>query len=858
LSLIRRSYTIYICGVLSRLTAGERRGITDWEAANVRFQCPHCKGLVAIDDSDIGMAVACGHCGNAVAAPISRFSPGAVIGDCVIIKELGEGGMGMVYLAHQISLDRPAALKVLHSQFSEDRLYIGDFIKEARSAARLNHPNIVQAYAVGEDEGVYYFAMEFVEGSTLKDVLTHGGRIVVERALQIGMEMAKALDFAWTNQRLVHRDIKPDNIILTGAGGVKLADLGLARIAGDVREESAEELFGTPQYISPEQLLGKPGNNRSDIYSLGATLYHAVTGQFPFNGDTATDIARAHLMEQLTPPSKAVPSIPKDVSQVIEAMLAKRPQHRYADAAELTQDLERLMRGEKPLRQVMPGSQTPIDLFGEEEKESSPAAELSVDKTIVAPQLASELREAKAAAKATRAPGAPAAAAAKGTEAPESKLKGAKARPATKFSVSGDMKRPASGVFSKPATQTGLSPTATGAKRGADPRKTGTGLRAPTGVVTRGTPPAPAKGKNKGLLVGLVVAAVVLVVIVIAVAAVLLKGGDKKPTPPTADPASAPQGDSLAEVMKMVKEEKPADAILRKIKTLQVGIKDPAKAKELEALAGSVLEIEIRTLRDVVHKKELAEWERRSEKLAIEYERWKVEELQREKDAEAQAKKAREEAQKEAQKQEFIAQMGKEQERTRWEAVELCRKDDYVQAKLLFAPMAASNAPSFPDLTNEYRTWAGDKIKCIECAQKVYDGIRSSKDKLKDEKFKVPNKAGTPRVEYIGMRDITVVFVEFEYVNNQKMTKVKERLKVPLDQVSSPQLWLLYGKLCEVEGVAAADRDFQFGGYLVARGEYLKTGKDKLVASGKDEEIKGMLAEIELMSASPNARDAGK
>jgi hypothetical protein len=263
-------------------------------------------------------------------------------------------------------------------------------------------------------------------------------------------------------------------------------------------------------------------------------------------------------------------------------------------------------------------------------------------------------------------------------------------------------------------------------------------------------------------------------------------------------------------------------------------------------------------LRDVVRKKELADWERRSVRLAEVYQERLAAEKKAEEDARIAAGKAAEEARKEAKKQDFIAQMQKQQDESRWAAVESCRKDDYRQAAVRFAPMAELRNPDFPDLTNEYRAWAGDKIKCIEYAQKVYEGIRRSKDKLKDERFRVPGKQGVPRVEYISLREVTVVFVEFEYVKNEKITKVKERLKIPLDQISAPQLWGLFGKLCELDGVTAADRDLQFGAYLVARAEYLKTAKDKLIASGKDEEIKNMLAEIELMVENPNARDAGK
>ena len=261
----------------------------------MRFQCSHCAGILAIDDCQPGEAVACGHCGSAVAVPATRVSTGAVIGDFVIREKLGEGGMGSVYLAHQISLDRAAALKILHPRYGGDAGYIQQFLREARAAAALNHPHIVQAYAVGDDDGLFYFAMEYVRGSTLKQVLMHGGRLVPERALQIAQQVASALDFAWQHQGLIHRDIKPDNIILTDDGTVKLADLGLARKMTDIASDGTQELYGTPQYISPEQLLGYAGDNRSDIYSFGATLYHALTGRFPFQGSDPGDIAQRHL-----------------------------------------------------------------------------------------------------------------------------------------------------------------------------------------------------------------------------------------------------------------------------------------------------------------------------------------------------------------------------------------------------------------------------------------------------------------------------------------------------------------------------------------------------------------------------------
>ena len=166
----------------------------------MRFQCSNCLSIVAIDDSESGQAVACGNCSQVIVVPMARTAPGAVISDFVIEKELGKGGLATVYLAHQISLDRSVALKILHQQYADDAEFIIDFIREARAAAQLNHPNIVQAHAVGEENGIHFFAMEYVQGTTLKNVLAHSGRLVVDRALMICREIATALDFAWKNK----------------------------------------------------------------------------------------------------------------------------------------------------------------------------------------------------------------------------------------------------------------------------------------------------------------------------------------------------------------------------------------------------------------------------------------------------------------------------------------------------------------------------------------------------------------------------------------------------------------------------------------------------------------------------------
>ncbi len=315
----------------------------------MNFQCPFCQAIVCIDNSDLGADVQCGQCGEVTTAPASRVSSGVVIGnDFIILEEIGRGGMGIVYLAHQISLERPAALKILSPKYANNSEFIVSFIKEARAAAKLNHPHIVQAYAVGEEDGIYFFAMENIDGETMKAVLKRETLIPIDKALVIIQQIAEALDYAWKEQKLIHRDIKPDNIMITKSGRAKLADLGLARVAGEIEDSEKDEVMGTPQYISPEHLTGSPMDARSDIYSLGATFYHFITGRFPFTGSTAVEIARKHVEEPLESPRKVNPAIPESVAQIIIKMMQKSPDGRYQTPEELVEDLRLVRRGKTP------------------------------------------------------------------------------------------------------------------------------------------------------------------------------------------------------------------------------------------------------------------------------------------------------------------------------------------------------------------------------------------------------------------------------------------------------------------------------------------------------------------------------
>jgi len=269
-----------------------------------------------------------------------------------ILGKLGAGAMAIVYKAEQLSLNRTVAIKVLPKRFSENPEYVERFYKEGQAAGKLNHNNIVQAFDVGEAGGYHYFVMEYVEGKTLYDDLAAGKVSNEEEALDIIIQVAHALAHAHA-RGLIHRDVKPKNIMIDTAGVVKLADMGLARLTTDIKAAQTEagKAYGTPYYIAPEQIRGEIDiNGRADIYGLGATFYHLVTGRVPFMADDPTDVMRKHLREQLIPPDHINTSLSAGISEVIEVMMAKRKEERYNNAEELLADLEAVRDGQSPLR----------------------------------------------------------------------------------------------------------------------------------------------------------------------------------------------------------------------------------------------------------------------------------------------------------------------------------------------------------------------------------------------------------------------------------------------------------------------------------------------------------------------------
>lgn len=267
-----------------------------------------------------------------------------------ILGKLGAGAMATVYKAKQISLDRTVAIKVLPPKFASNPQFIERFYAEGRAAAQLNHPNIVQAFDVGRAGDLYYFVMEHVDGRTVYDDIVKHKRFSEAEALDIIIQIAEALDHAHA-KGLIHRDVKPKNVMITREGVAKLADMGLARAISDkeVAEAEAGKAFGTPYYISPEQIRGeKEIGPPADIYSLGATLYHMVTGSVPFDGKNPSAVMHKHLKADLVAPDHVNPKLSAGISEVIEMMMAKNPAKRYRSCADLLLDLRQVRKGETP------------------------------------------------------------------------------------------------------------------------------------------------------------------------------------------------------------------------------------------------------------------------------------------------------------------------------------------------------------------------------------------------------------------------------------------------------------------------------------------------------------------------------
>lgn len=324
-------------------------------------------------------------------APLSETDlSGRQLADFHLLRRLGKGAMAEVYLAEQGRLKRRVAVKILKPELASDRTYLQRFQLEAQAAASLVHANIVQIYEVGCVDMLHFIAQEYVQGQNLRDYTARHGPADLPHALSIMRQVAAALAKA-AEQGVVHRDIKPENIMLTAGGEVKVADFGLARLTREVAETDLTQVgitLGTPLYMSPEQVEGKPLDPRSDIYSFGVTCYYMLTGTPPFSAETALGVAIQHLKKQPQPLESLRPDLPAALCRIVHQMLAKDPARRFASARELLRELRRVQ----------------IEHFGDDWPEDLPswdslAAELPPDPRAAATQELSDLMKTMAQAR---------------------------------------------------------------------------------------------------------------------------------------------------------------------------------------------------------------------------------------------------------------------------------------------------------------------------------------------------------------------------------------------------------------------------------------------------------------------------
>lgn len=306
-----------------------------------------------------------------------------------VLEQIGAGGMAIVYKAKDLLLNRTVTIKVLREQFLSDEEFIRRFRREAQSAASLSHPNIVSVYDVGKEGDFEYIVMEYVEGRNLKEIIREYAPLTTEQTINLGRQITEAIQNAHENH-IIHRDIKPHNILVTADGHAKVTDFGIARAVSSATVTHTGDIVGSVHYLSPEQAKGLQINEQSDIYSLGIILYELVTGKVPYEGETPITIVLKHMNDQPVLPSKINPRVEKEFEAVIMRAIAKSPENRYLSAKDLLADLNNIQagrpiaKGEIPFDEDMEATQTHIgmgkmlapvqikDDFDKKDKESSP------------------------------------------------------------------------------------------------------------------------------------------------------------------------------------------------------------------------------------------------------------------------------------------------------------------------------------------------------------------------------------------------------------------------------------------------------------------------------------------------------
>jgi serine/threonine protein kinase len=316
----------------------------------IQFPCSDCGKTLSCKDELLGKKVRCPSCRTVVQVPDhppAAQASSEYIGEYQIVGKLGQGGMGVVYEAIQDKLNRRVALKVISAQAMENETYVKRFKREAQAAAALNHPHIIGVYDIGEDVDRHYFSMEFVDGESVQEKIQREGKIPLEETLRIVGDVVKALRYA-KEQNFIHRDIKPENIMLTQSGVVKLADLGLAKNTEEEFGLTATGTgLGTPYYMAPEQSMDAAHVEfTADIYALGITTLHMLTGKRPYDSHSAIQIVRMHLQDPLLSGKDLGTLLPEAIETLIQKMCDKEPENRHADYQELQDEIKAIQGGD--------------------------------------------------------------------------------------------------------------------------------------------------------------------------------------------------------------------------------------------------------------------------------------------------------------------------------------------------------------------------------------------------------------------------------------------------------------------------------------------------------------------------------
>jgi len=681
----------------------------------VRFQCSHCQGILAIEDVEAGEPVLCGHCGGVALVPPSRFSPGAVIADFVIQNLLGEGRLGRVFRVLQLSLERPAVLRILPEHLATSPDFAAAFTSTARTAARVEHPGLVQMYEVGEEEGTIYAAAEYAPGPTLLEVIRHSGRVVPERAAQILAAVAEALAAGHAACGLAHGAVTPTNIILHDQGSIKLADYGVVRPAVDVDVAGTSWLPLAPEYMAPEQTLGRPSDFGTDVYNLGASIYHAVTGRPPVEGTDPLDIVRRHRTQIPADPRTYAPEIPERFALLLLRMLAPSPRERYGDLNEVLAALAEtgLPPESKTVEKAKAGPTPP--------KPSGARTRRTIRRRRSASQTDQGARSA----------------------GPVGETAAAAVPPASPPPVS-------------------MPPA------GGRPGETGKSSGASSGLPESGAPPEqqplPVRQRKWKLIT--FAAGLLLLVCIFGILAVLrwagppegeAELGEALETEEAVPQMPAEVAAAVQDIQRRLQADGSDMAILADIARFQQRYPEQeAAVRRLLSAAEPLIEKEVRDLRRQKHEEELAAWRQTAKRLKEEA-RKREEEQHRRQQEEEQRRREREEQERLARlREERWREFEKKKKELRWKAVELCRKSQFLDAKLLFAPLCASRE-------KDVRKWADAKRQCIDLAEKTWELIADSGETLKGERIPVPGRPRRAVIEYIGARSVSAVFKEKEY-----------------------------------------------------------------------------------------------